>query len=101
MRRFFVLFLVGTVLSSSCDALSVFGGVQDSGARVREAKYKEQSPKAPKAARAVAVVWLLQTLTVFASNAKLFTGTKTNAEISEDYPTLMTPAGYAFSIWGA
>ncbi|GAB4001917.1 hypothetical protein GCM10028807_59260 [Spirosoma daeguense] len=37
--------------------------------------------------------------TNYLSNAGFFGGT-TNADISGKYPTLITPAGYAFSIWG-
>ncbi|GAB2571308.1 tryptophan-rich sensory protein [Spirosoma areae] len=35
----------------------------------------------------------------YLSNAGMFGG-KTNGEISDKYHTLITPAGYAFSIWG-
>jgi len=44
---------------------------------------------------AVAFVILMNYL----SNALPFGG-MTNAQISAEYPTLITPAGYAFSIWG-
>lgn len=46
-----------------------------------------------------AVAFLLQTLIVFASNAGLLGG-KSNKDISDKYKTLVTPAGWAFSIWG-
>ena len=47
------------------------------------------------------VVFSVVTMIVmnYLSNAGAFGG-KTNAEISDKYHTLITPAGYAFSIWG-
>jgi hypothetical protein len=53
--------------------------------------------------------WLLQLLNIVAvaitilvnalSNTSLLGG-KNVGEISDSYPTLFTPAGYVFSIWG-
>jgi hypothetical protein len=45
-----------------------------------------------------ALVFLVQTVVVFGSNARLFGG-RTNKEISEQHKSLATPAGWAFSIW--
>ena len=47
------------------------------------------------------VVFSIVTMIVmnYLSNVRAFGG-KTNAEISAKYHTLITPAGYAFSIWG-
>jgi hypothetical protein len=59
----------------------------------------EEEIQLSRAIKMNAVSFAFQTAIVFASNAKLLGG-NTNAEISEDYPSLMTPAGYAFSIWG-
>lgn len=51
--------------------------------------------------RQFAVLFSIITMIVmnYLSNAGVFGG-KTNAEISDKYHTLITPAGYAFSIWG-
>ncbi len=51
--------------------------------------------------RQVLVVFSVVTMIVmnYLSNAGAFGG-KTNGEISDKYHTLITPAGYAFSIWG-
>ena len=51
--------------------------------------------------RQFAVLFSIITMIVmnYLSNAGMFGG-KTNAEISDKYHTLITPAGYAFSIWG-
>lgn len=43
--------------------------------------------------------FLVQTFVVFGTNNGLFGG-RTNKEISEQYKTLATPAGWAFAIWG-
>lgn len=47
------------------------------------------------------VVFSVVTMIVmnYLSNARVFGGT-TNGDISDKYHTLITPAGYAFSIWG-
>lgn len=47
------------------------------------------------------VVFSVVTMIVmnYLSNERVFGG-MTNGEISEKYPTLITPAGYAFAIWG-
>ena len=51
--------------------------------------------------RQFAVLFSIITMIVmnYLSNVRAFGG-KTNAEISDKYHTLITPAGYAFSIWG-
>ncbi|UFH55452.1 tryptophan-rich sensory protein [Spirosoma sp. KNUC1025] len=51
--------------------------------------------------RQVLVVFSVVTLIVmnYLSNAGAFGG-RTNSDISHQYQTLITPAGYAFSIWG-
>ncbi|KAG8470364.1 hypothetical protein KFE25_008785 [Diacronema lutheri] len=49
-------------------------------------------------AGADAGAFLAQTFVVFAANAGLFGG-KPNKQISAEYKTLVTPAGWAFSIW--
>ena len=46
-----------------------------------------------------AVMFSLQAFFVYAGNAGLFGG-KSNAAMARDYPSLVTPASYAFSIWG-
>lgn len=43
--------------------------------------------------------FIVQTAIVFASNAGVFGG-KTNPELAKKYKTLVTPATFAFSIWG-
>jgi len=67
---------------------------------VNQALSKEDEHQLSKAVKMNAASFAFQTAIVFASNAKLLGG-KTNPEVNEDYPSLMTPAGYAFSIWGA
>ena len=48
----------------------------------------------------------LQTLLVFAGNSRFFgrlkegSGWRTNVEMSVLYTSLVTPAGWAFAIWG-
>ena len=46
------------------------------------------------------VAYALNTLVTYAVGAGGFTSLPTNGEISAQYPTLVTPAGWAFSIWG-
>ncbi|KAJ1617833.1 hypothetical protein T492DRAFT_1096982 [Pavlovales sp. CCMP2436] len=46
-----------------------------------------------------ALAFALQCAVVFGGNAGLFGG-KTNKEVSDKYKTLVTPAGWAFAIWG-
>jgi len=44
------------------------------------------------------VAFLVNTVVTFVSMTGIFG--KTNSELSEEYQTIITPAGYAFSIWG-
>lgn len=46
-----------------------------------------------------AAVFLAQALVVYAMSLGLL-GTKSNKEVSQKYKTLVTPAGWAFAIWG-
>ena len=43
-------------------------------------------------------LFVTQSALVFSFNVKLLGG-KTNAEVAEDWPSLLSPAGWAFSIW--